>query len=598
MWGFAEFAYLDNPLPSVFKERLFVQLSRFCAVRYCIARHTGFLVGLGRPAGDAGAKVHTPEDVVRLLQRRLPRGSELNACISRCVDCSSPLSELPGPDSELEQAVFALASHVFLQNEDAPRCLETLKRLLGPIRTQYLVVFFTFVRAAHYWTKVHQEIEFEDDLKDLLKTEEALAACVLNDPEALLDGVCAEVVDELPELRRKADRAIRLLATIVDSSEDAIVSKNLNGTILTWNNGAEKLFGYTGPEAIGRHISLVIPHDRLDEEAAIIERIRRGESVDHFDTVRVCKDGALIDVSITISPLRDEAGKIIGASKIVRDITQRKRDERALRESEDRFRTLADALDIQVQFRTQELQRRNREILEQAQQLHDLSSRLLQMQDAERRHIARELHDSAGQTLSVLAIELSRLAKDAKADAKLHERVESAEQLVRQLTQEIRTTSYLPHPPLLDENGLSSALPWYVEGLAQRSGLHVELKVPENFKRLPHEMELVIFRLVQEALTNIHRHSGSKTAAISLYREGDYICAEIQDRGKGISPERLAEIQLHGVGVGILGMRERVRQFQGDLTIDSNPLGTKIRATLFVPAASEDPEKIQQIGAA
>ena len=134
----------------------------------------------------------------------------------------------------------------------------------------------------------------------------------------------------------------------------------------------------------------------------------RGERIDHFDTVRVRKDGTTLDISLTISPVRDAAGKIVGASKIARDITQRKRVERALHESEERFRTLADALDTQVQFRTQELQRRNAEILQQSEQLRDLSGRLLLIQDQERRHIARELHDSAGQTLAALGMNLAR----------------------------------------------------------------------------------------------------------------------------------------------------------------------------------------------
>src|ERR1700724_3512824 len=115
LWGFAQAAYLDNPLPSVFKERLFVHLSRFCAVRYCIARHVGFLVGLGRPAGDAAVQPQSVVDVVRLLGRPFPRGKELQLRLSRCMNCPAPLAEMPAPDSELEDALFTIAAHVFLQ---------------------------------------------------------------------------------------------------------------------------------------------------------------------------------------------------------------------------------------------------------------------------------------------------------------------------------------------------------------------------------------------------------------------------------------------------------------------------------------------------
>ena len=163
----------------------------------------------------------------------------------------------------------------------------------------------------------------------------------------------------MAKVRQQAEEA-RSNAAIVDSSEDAMVSKTLEGTITNWNASAERLFGYTASEAIGQHISLIIPFDRRDEETVIIERIKRGERIEHFDTVRVGKDKKLI--SLTSSPVRDASGKIIGASKIARDITQSKRIERELRESEDRYRTLADALETQVQLRTQELERRNAEL--------------------------------------------------------------------------------------------------------------------------------------------------------------------------------------------------------------------------------------------
>jgi signal transduction histidine kinase len=264
--------------------------------------------------------------------------------------------------------------------------------------------------------------------------------------------------------------------------------------------------------------------------------------------------------------------------------------ERELNDSEQRFRTLADALDTQVQFRTQELRRRNEEVLRQSDQLRDLSGRLMRIQDEERRHIARELHDSAGQNLAALGMNLARLEDDAKHDpARLSKNIREAQDLIKVLTKEIRTTSYLLHPPMLDETGLSSALRWYADGLAERSGLSIELNIPDNLERLAPEMELAIFRLVQECLTNIHRHSGSKTAVIRIIREADKICAQVQDHGKGMSQERLAEIQSQGVGVGIRGMLERVRHAHGELTVDSNALGTKITAVFPIekPAAKE-----------
>lgn len=644
----------------------------------------------------------------------------------------------------------------------------------------------------------------------------------------------ASIRGQSAELERKMRLDSERLAAIVTSSDDAIISKNLDGIITTWNKGAERIFGYTAEETIGQPITIIIPPDRRGEEIDIISRLRRGERIDHFQTVRMRKDGSTLDASLTISPIRDASGRVIGASKVARDISQQSRIERALRESEERFRAivettpecvklidpngvllhmnssglqmigaasreavvgksvydliapehrdkfrefnqricsgergtlefdiiglkgnrrhmethaaplhnpdgtvvhlgvtrdvterkhaeetlrqhrerfdlvnqsaqvgfwfcdlpfnkliwddrvkehfwlapdaevtidtfyarlrpddreptskaieesiandvpcdieyrvigpqgqerwiramgkafydeagtavrfdgitldvtdrklaeenyrkLTETLEAEVHMRTRELEERNVDVLRQTEQLRELSRRLMQTQDEERRHMARELHDSAGQTLTILGMNLAQLVQKAgRKSPELAADAEKTQELVQQLHREIRTTSYLLHPPLLDEAGLPSALSWYIQGLSERSNLGIQLHISEQFERLPRDLELAIFRIVQECLTNVHRHSSNKTASIRITREADIITVEVEDKGKGMSSERLLEIQSKGSGVGIRGMRERLRQFGGNLNIFSDASGTRILVMVPVPAAASE----------
>ena len=202
LWGFAQFAYLDNPLPSLFKERLFVYLSRFCEVRYCIARHVGFLAGLGHPAGDSSCLPQSVEAILPLLRRPLPVGEGLLPHLAGCAGLDAPLSFFPEPDSAGEQALFACATHVFLQSPDAARAHEALRRALGPLSLERLNLVLAFVRTAHYWTKLHPELVLEDDISHLLAAHETLAQCILKDPEAQKDSLARQVAAELTSLRK------------------------------------------------------------------------------------------------------------------------------------------------------------------------------------------------------------------------------------------------------------------------------------------------------------------------------------------------------------------------------------------------------------
>jgi signal transduction histidine kinase len=250
-----------------------------------------------------------------------------------------------------------------------------------------------------------------------------------------------------------------------------------------------------------------------------------------------------------------------------------------------------DMLELRVGERTGELQRANeslgREVLVRRaaeESLRELSGRLLQLQGEERRRIARELHDSAAQTLTACAIsvEKARLLARAGRSAEVDDALIDAQTSIEAATSEIRTISHLLHPPVLDDFGLADALEWYAEGFSSRSQIKVDVKVPRGLGRLPRDIELTLFRIVQEGLTNVHRHSGSGCARVALIRDGQAIRLEIQDSGRGIPSDVLQAVdgRLPRLGVGIAGMRERVRQLGGQIEISSNGGGTLIRTVL------------------
>jgi PAS domain S-box-containing protein len=353
--------------------------------------------------------------------------------------------------------------------------------------------------------------------------------------------------------------AFRQLAAIVESSDDAIISKNLDGVISSWNHSAERIFGYTAEEAVGQNITLIIPPDRRDEERVILERLRRGERVDHFETVRMRKDGVLLNISITISPLKDDLGRVVGASKVARDITDRKEAEESRKKTE-------------------------------------FAAKLLQVQDAERRRIGRELHDGLGQLVIAVKMNASQVFKEKdKLSPTAARCITENIELIGQALEEIRTVSYLLHPPMLEEIGLLSALAWYAEGFAQRSKVKVALELADDLGRLPEDYELSLFRVAQECLANIHRHSGSPTAAVKLMRTSKEIKLEVTDAGKGIDKHFQSKIASGAsIGVGFRGMQERVKLMGGKLAVQSSDHGTSVAVTLPITWNNDAEDRAQE----
>lgn len=372
------------------------------------------------------------------------------------------------------------------------------------------------------------------------------------------------------------------LAAIVDSSDDAIVGKTLDGVITSWNRAAERLFGYSAAEAVGRHISLIIPDDRRAEENEVLARLRRGEKVDHFETLRQTKDGRQFPVSLTVSPIRDAKGTIVGASKIARDITERALAQEALRraheELEQRVRERTADLSQANELLTREIEQRQRV----EQQRSQLFTRLVLAQEDERRRIARELHDQLGQQMTALRLTLETLKTVSIERTEVRMQVEALQDLARQLDQDIAFRVWELRPAVLDGLGLAAALTEYAGNWSKRSGVHAELHMTRPAdERLTSDVETTIYRFAQEALNNVVKHSRADRVDIVLDHAHDHVSLIVEDNGIGFNPSE-GETTLEGFG--LIGMRERAALVGADFQIESAP-GDGTTVILRVPAA-------------
>jgi PAS domain S-box-containing protein len=404
-------------------------------------------------------------------------------------------------------------------------------------------------------------------------------------PGVVLDITSRRAAEERAhELDFRLKQQSRIFDITLSSISDFAYIFNPNGKFAFVNQALLDLWGLKLEDAVGKDF-----HE-LNYPKALAERLQR-QIQQVFDTKKGLVDetpytsptGAGGYYEYIFCPVFDSEGKVEVVAGSTRDITERKRIEEELRKSHERYRQLAENLETKVRVRTAELESRNTEAILQSDRLRDLWNRLMTMQDEERRRIARDMHDSAGQKISALSISLSRIMrKIGPNDSMLLALAKEAREFADDLGQEIRTTSYLLHPPMLDETGLPAALGWYVDGLKQRSTLDIELTIEERLERPTPEIELAVFRIVQECLTNIHRHSQSKSANIRIARENSDLVVEVRDYGQGIAPDRLAAIRDKGAGVGLRGMRERVRPFGGEVRIDSQ-LGTGTRVVVNIP---------------
>ena len=413
-----------------------------------------------------------------------------------------------------------------------------------------------------------------------LSTHKDAASSILTDVVALLvfllvsGGIVA-----LGEANRRSKSARLHQAQVLHAANDAIIELNpADDTIKYWNLGAEKLYGWTSAEAVGKDINSLLKTVSALPLAQIKASLMRQGNWEG-ELIQTRRDGSQLYVASRSALQQQTRGRTAIWLEINRDITERKKAEQELQKAEEQRRVARELaysdLEKQVRERTAELEQSN-------QQLRQLSARLIRSQDDERRRIARELHDSAGQYLGAVSIALE-MAKREQDEAT--RKMEEAAEMAKGCAGEIRTISHLLHPPLLEELGLASAAHWYVEGFAVRSGIQVDVEIPKHLDRLGTDVELVLFRILQEALTNIHRHSGSKTASIRIGADGKQAWLDVRDQGKGCSNGASGEFR---PGIGITGMRERVKDLSGTLEITSDETGTRVRAVL--PLAASNPQ--------
>jgi len=337
-----------------------------------------------------------------------------------------------------------------------------------------------------------------------------------------------------------------LMAAIVESSEDAIVGKSLEGIVTSWNRGAETTFGYSANEMLGRSIFTLVPAECHDDEEKVLSTIRRGESITHFETERVRKDGSRIEVSIAVSPIRDKEGRIIGASKIARDITMRKQTERELRRSQQELRSLSKAAN---------------EALE-----------------AERRRTARELHDELGQLLTALKMDLESLRSALPLDKPdLVKRVQAMHTLLDATIAATRRIASDLRPLMLDDLGLAAALDWLVHNFSKRTGIATDLVIDETVAQVPEPISSALYRITQESLTNVAKYAQATRVEIRLEHDGDWVQLLVRDNGCGIE----AADQKKRGRFGLLGIRERVMLLYGEVSIEGkHGQGSEVRARI------------------
>jgi len=342
--------------------------------------------------------------------------------------------------------------------------------------------------------------------------------------------------------------------TLLGSSVVAVWILDLNGRFLSISPHAAEMAGYVDSELLGKSCFPLVVLTEQRKFSHILSRvIESRKHTTEIETNILRKDGMQRTVRMEMECVGLDCD-MSGVVATLEDLTSARKSEDALRQSERELRLL--------------------------------STRLLDLQDDERRKISRELHDGTAQNLFAISMNLSRLLKDS-TDPRRREILEECMTLCERSREEIRTLSYLLHPPMLDEAGLVPALKWYVEGFASRTGIKVDFTVNQRVTRLPVDVETDLFRVVQECLANVHRHSGSSRVAIQLDRDTRNVFLKVRDWGAGMPVDSNGKGSYVAPGVGIPGMRERVHEHGGRFEIKSDETGVLVSVMLPVQGATD-----------
>jgi two-component system NarL family sensor kinase len=405
----------------------------------------------------------------------------------------------------------------------------------------------------------HKENEFEQALTRVAELEETLRAIRMGEIDAVV--VRGSTGDQVFTLQG-AEHPYRILVETIDEGAATLSD---DGTVLYSNKSFAAIFDVPLERFIGSPLESFVSGQDLEELRTLIRHSKIGSARGEIRLRTV--SGRSRTIRLTLSPNRQLGVDAICA--VATELTELVETNEALRVTETSLR--------------------------------QLSGRLLQLQDEERRRIARDLHDVTGQKIALLSMSLDRLGRlVGTQDREAKDTFEESREVVRKIGEEIRTLSYLLHPPLLDESGLASAVRWYAEGFQKRSGIHLTVDIAPGLTRLSMDVETALFRVVQESLTNVHRYSGSPDAEIRIFAEDGRFQLEVVDHGKGIAAgtPRASIDGIASLGVGIPGMRERLRQLGGQLDVDFGRNGTRVVATVPLRQVEMESTTVDEVGEA